>query len=224
MFGFAAVLSACGGGGGGGGTDAAGLAAAPGTSAAASGMSPDIAAWGDSMTATMAPNLQLLYGDRSVLNEGHVGWTSTQIAGAELADTAHRNWISIFWYGQNNDTEPERIKADVAASIAHLAPGNTRFVVLGVVNRADGTESRGTTRYDTIVRLNADLAAAYPANFIDIRAFLVSRYDANNAQDVADFNADVPPSSLRNDEIHLRNEGSLLVAQRVKQFIDAKGW
>jgi hypothetical protein len=35
---------------------------------------------------------------------------------------------------------------------------------------------------------------------------------------------DVLPSSLRYDEIHMRNEGSIIVAQRVSDVINAKGW
>jgi hypothetical protein len=41
---------------------------------------------------------------------------------------------------------------------------------------------------------------------------------------VIDHQNDVLPTSLRYDEIHLRNEGSIIVAQSVKQFIEAKGW
>jgi lysophospholipase L1-like esterase len=41
---------------------------------------------------------------------------------------------------------------------------------------------------------------------------------------VADAQNDVIPSSLRFDEIHLNNDGSVLVAAKVKEFLDAKGW
>jgi len=96
--------------------------------------------------------------------------------------------------------------------------------VLGVVNKAPPAESKGAPVYELIVNLNNELAQLYPQNYIDIRAWLVSHYDPNNAQDVIDHENDVPPSSLRHDEIHLENEGSVLVAERVKQFIDEKGW
>lgn len=175
------------------------------------------------MAAGTAPVLQLLYPDRTVFNGGFVGWTSSQVAAVELADTDHRTWISFFWWGHNNKSDPASTKADLAAAIAHLAPGNSHFIVLGLVNRAD-TEGAGTAAYNAINALNAELAATYPANYIDIRSWLVSRYNPNIAQDVADFNIDVPPSSLRYDEIHLRYEGWLAVSQRLQQFIAAKGW
>lgn len=134
------------------------------------------------------------------------------------------NWINVFWYGHNNDRDPTTIKADIAASIAHLAPGNTRFLVLSILNQAKPDEVKGTDGYATILQLNADLAALYPGNYVDVRAWLIAHYDTNNAQDVADFQSDVLPSSFRYDEIHMRNEGSVLVAQRVKQALDDKGW
>jgi hypothetical protein len=54
----------------------------------------------------------------------------------------------------------------------------------------------------------------------------VSHYNPSNAQDVIDFQNDVPPSSLRfpNDPIHLNNDASVLVAQNITDFINAHGW
>jgi len=202
-------------------------APAPSSSPASApvGLSPNIAAWGDSLTPAFAANLQLLYPGRTVYDGGVNGQTSTQIAARQLADTAGRNtWINVFWYGQNNVTQPAQIKADLAASIAALAPGNARFLVLSVVNEATPIASKGGADYATIVQLNAELGALYPQNFFDIRSYLVSLYDPTNAQDVADFASGDVPSSLRLDIIHLDNNGSVAVAKKVKELIDAKGW
>jgi hypothetical protein len=237
------VLDACGGGGGGGPAStvpdgSASLVPTPAPAPApapaptptpappspAIALSPNIAAWGDSLTPAFALNLQVLVPDRSVLNGGFLGFTSTQIAANQLADTEHTHWINVFWYGHNNQSDPVTIKADIAASIAHLSPGNRRFIVLGMLNEAKPEEIKGGALYPVILGLNADLAALYPDNYIDIRTWLVSHDDPSNPQDVIDFGNDVVPSSLRYDEIHLRNEGSVLVAQKVKAFIDAKGW
>ncbi len=214
------VVAACGGGGGGG--DIPG-AAEPGALAAAP--SSNIAAWGDSLTPPFALNLQLLYPDRTIYDGGVIGQTSNEIAAREMADQSGRHaWITVLWYGQNNDDAPEQIKADIAASVAALAPGNSRFIVLSVVNKAKPSEFRGAPAYDTIIRLNSELAAAYPRNYLDVRSYLVSQYDRSNPQEVADFQNDVVPSSMRYDEIHMRDSGSALVAKKVKEFIDAKGW
>lgn len=226
------VLGGCGGGGGSAG-NAENTGAAPGgTDSVASvqattpppGASRNIAFWGDSLTPPVAANLQMLYPDREVYDGGVDGETSAQIAARQLADTAHRAWLNVFWYGQNNPSDPARIKADIAASVAALAPGNHRFLVLAVVNQDKPAELRGGVVYEGLIRLNGELAALYPQNYLDMRAVLVAAYDPTSAQDREDFQNDVLPTSLRIDEIHLRNEGSLLVATKVKEFIDGKGW
>lgn len=226
-------VTACGGGGGGAvGTDAQATttssAAAPAPAPVAAPeppRTPNIAFWGDSMTPGVALRLQQRYTDREVYNGGVAGETSTQIAARQLSDTAGRNeWVNIFWYGQNNQTDPVQIKADLAASIAKLAPGNTRFLVLAVVNEAKPEESRGTPIHDTIVQLNNELAGLYPDHYLDVRTYLVNHYDPALAEDVANFQDDVPPRSLRYDEIHQNNEGADLVTEWLKGILDAKGW
>jgi hypothetical protein len=212
-----ALLASCGGGGG-GSVDTTGQG---GTAPVA--LSSNIAAWGDSLTPAFALNLQVLMPDRVVFNGGVPGETSTQVAMRLLADGDHRNWITIFWAGQNNEDQPAQIKADIAASLAALVAGNSRFIVMSVMNKA--SEPKGTPAYAVIMQLNAELAARYPNNYLDIRSMLVNRYDPNQPQDVIDFYNDVPPSSLRFDaEGHLRNEASLMVAAQVKQFIAQHGW
>jgi lysophospholipase L1-like esterase len=74
------------------------------------------------------------------------------------------------------------------------------------------------------MRSNAQLAAAYPDNYIDIHRILVNAYNPNDPQDVADFNNDITPTSLRFDRIHLNTAGCDLVAAQIKQFLAAKGW
>ena len=222
------ILGGCGGGAGGtagGGGVIAVPGPAPAPAPASPPASPNIAAWGDSLTPPFAANLQVLYPARVVFDGGMAGQTSTEISARQRADTSGRNaWINIFWYGTNNPTQPAQIKADIAASVAALAPGNDRFLVLGVVNKDRPEEIRGGAVYNTIVQLNKDLAAAYPDNYLDIRSYLVNHYNPSVPQDVIDFQNDVMPFSLRHDEGHLNNDGSVLVARRIQEFINAKGW
>ncbi|MEJ7930930.1 hypothetical protein WG922_13195 [Ramlibacter sp. AN1015] len=187
-------------------------------------MSRNIAMWGDSLTPQVAAGLRLLYADREIYNGGVNGETSGEIGGRHLADETHRDWINVFWYGHNNQTEADQIRADIAASVAHLEPGNDRFVVMSVVNQATSREVRGGTDYRGILALNESLAATYPQNYLDIRSYLVQQYDRDRPQDAADFANDVVPSSLRYDHIHLLVEGSRVVSRRLKAFIDEKGW
>lgn len=177
------------------------------------------------MVPAVAANLQLLYPGRTVHDGGVVGQTSSEIAARQqVAAGNHDTWINIFWYGHNNQTQSAQIKADIAASVATLAPGNTRFLVLAVVNQATAAEIRGGADYPSIIQLNNDLAALYPQNYLDIRAHLVNGYDPSNAQDAADFHNDVVPASLRFDHIHLNNQGSVRVAQKLREVIEAHGW
>ncbi|WP_201683815.1 SGNH/GDSL hydrolase family protein [Ramlibacter aurantiacus] len=186
--------------------------------------SPHIAAWGDSLTPRVAFTLAALYPARQVFDGGVNGETSGDILRRHRADNRHRDWINVFWYGHNNQTQADQIRADIAASVALLSPGNDRFIVMSVVNQATERENRGGADYRTILELNESLAATYPAHYLDIRSHLVQQADRSRWQDAADFDNDVVPRSLRYDHIHLNHDGSRVVAERLKRFIDAKGW
>lgn len=182
----------------------------------------NIAVWGDSMVPPLAANLQVLVPDRVVFDGAGIGENSTQVSARQLADTARHAWVSVFWMGHNNVLQPEQTKADLAASIASL--GHDRFVILSLINEDTPAGRKGGAEYNAVTQLNRDLAALYPNNFLDVRNPLVARYDPSLPQDVIDHANDVPPSSIRYDEIHLRNEGSVLVATLVRDFIVAHGW
>jgi lysophospholipase L1-like esterase len=232
------LVSACGGGGGGGAAPSAtgSVVSGGGTASPSDGsgpaptptpvhlnaLSPHVACWGDSITDLYWSSLQQVYPARQVYNGGVVGQTSMQIAARQTGDAAHKTWISVLWYGHNNYGK-DQVKADIAASIAALAPGNEAFVILSMLNWA-GSGNRGTQEYADTIRVNAELAAMYPDHYIDMRAHLVSLYDPGNAQDVQDHQNDLPPSSLRFDGIHLNDAGCNAVASKLKEFIDARGW
>jgi hypothetical protein len=185
--------------------------------------SPNIAFYGDSEVPFVALNLGVLVPDRVVFQGGAVAETSTQVAARVIADTDRHNWINVLWMGNFNSDDPPTIKRDIAASVAAL-PANAHYLVLGIMTEAVPEDYKGTAKWQSIVQLNSELAVTYPQNFIDIRSYLVGLYNPNNAQDVADFQHDVVPSSLRSDAGHLNNDGSVAVASKVKEFILAKGW
>jgi len=235
---MASVFAAGCGGGGGGSAEVTAAAPAPASGPAPGATStvaapatapgtPHIAMWGDSLTVPVALELSHVITDRQIFNGGAGGETSMQIAARQAANNAHRDWINIFWYGHNNvlhhpATAAEEIKRDLAASISRLAPGNSRFLVLSVVNNAESP--RGSERYRIVTQLNSELAALYPRNYLDIRSFMVAQYDPNNAQHRAEFEQDLPSSSLRFDLIHLTYYGSDLLAKWLKQQLAARGW
>ena len=243
-----AIFAGCGGGGGAESSPVAGAGTASGAGpatasssggASAAGAAPPsapaadrapIALWGDSHVTGFArdPNapgiavkLRDLAPGREVFDGGVEGETSTQIANRQVLDTAHDDWVAVFWYGGNNQTQPDTIKADLARSIASLAPGNTRFVVVSVTNQAG--EARGSANHQRILELNADLAAQYPLNFLDVRSHLVALRNPGRPQDVADAADDVIPS-LRADGVHLNHAGAQAAASALLAFIASKGW
>jgi hypothetical protein len=213
------IVSACGGGG------ASGDSAGTFTAATSSALSANIAVWGDSLTPGFAENLGAALPGRTVYDGGVGGQTSTEIAARMLADRSGRSdWINIFWMGTNNPDQPWQVKADIAACVAALAAGNDRFLVLPVFNLAVPAQYSGTALYATIMQLNAELAALYPQHYLDVRSYLESQFDPSNAQDVADVQNDLVPSSTRLEEIHLSYKGQEVVVQDVRDFINRKGW
>jgi lysophospholipase L1-like esterase len=238
----AGALAGCGGGGG--GSPVAGTASVPqavgiqqpsaatGSSAAASSGSSstptvaagtgsrNIACWGDSITNLYSPHLQQLYTDRQVYNGGVIGQTSAQINDRVQADTTHRDWLSIFWYGQN-DWYKDQVAANLAASIATLQPG-TKFIVVSMLNWA--TDLPGSSTYNAVLQANLAMSQTYAGNYVDMRSLLVSRYNPSLAQDVIDHNNDETPTSLRFDTIHPNDAGCGIIAATLRDFISTKGW
>ena len=183
--------------------------------------------WGDSITIPVAANLSVMVGSRTVFDGSGIGETSGQVAARALADTSRRTWIAVIWAGHNNIQlgSPGSVVPDITSMAKQLgASDGNRFVILSLNNAATASGIRGGADYNMVMQINAQLKAAFPNNYFDIRSALISHYNPASAQDVADFNNDVVPTSLRYDEIHLRQEGSSLAAQLIRDFIVAKGW
>jgi hypothetical protein len=190
-------------------------------------LSPNIAVWGDSITVPVSPNLQVLVPSRSVYDGSGIAQDSGQVAARAVSNANTRSWISIIWCGHNNVRlgTPGRVVSDIQFMVSQLAPANgNRFVIVSLMNEAVAAGVRGGAVWNTVTQINSQLQALYPANYIDIRAAVVAHYNPALAQDVQDFNNDLPPTSLRYDEIHFRQEGSAFVAGLLRDFIAAKGW
>lgn len=243
------LVVGCGGGGGGGSAGIAAPVAPAASTLAAASLPPvpsppvtaaanvppapttrSIALWGDSMLPGVARAYRYVASDRAVHDGGYPGETSMQVLGHQRETSDYRDWITVFWYGHNNvrldaSAAPAQVVRDMAASVALLTPGNNRFVVMSLVNNADEARA-GSPQYATVMEINRQLAAAYPNNYLDIRSFMVGRYDPSNPQQVADFQADVPSTQVREpgDPIHLSGAGSEIVGRRLLEFIASKGW
>lgn len=186
-------------------------------------MQPSIAVWGDSLALGLTNALQALYPTRATYMGGVGGQTSTQVAARMLADTSHRDWLTVIWAGRNNWTDPVTVKADIAAMVAALPHGH--YVVVGIINGDYSSEYTGTPGLATIEALNSNLATTYGSRFVEARAPLIAAADPASAQDAIDVAHGVPPTSMRGtDPLHLNAAGQAVVAGRVKAVFDANGW
>ena len=142
-------------------------------------------------------------------------------AGSPFLVDDHRGDINVIWAGRNdvNLNHTAQTIGNIARMTARADHG--RFIVLSILNGAG--EGRGTAKHETVVKLNRELAARFPDNFIDVREALVARA-GHKAVDQQDREADVVPSSLRVDDQHLSAEGYGIVAQQVAHFIGQRGW
>lgn len=190
-----------------------------------------IICWGDSLTAgsggtpyptDFATQYPLFY----VNNSGLGGDTSTQMLTRWQNDPAFRELPTIIWIGRNDilTTGKATILANIATIVSALeAIGNTKYLVLSVPNRDD--EQITSSHYISVLDLNADLATAYsPNHYYDIRSYLITQYNQNNATDVANHTDDIPPSSLRFDTVHYNSAGYLVIANKLRQVTASLGW
>lgn len=164
-----------------------------------------LAAWGDSLTSGLnevpyTVELANLTGF-TIYNGGVGGETSVQIKDRMLADPAKHAWPTLIWAGRNDSDNPQQVVASIGAMVAAL--GHSQYLVLATLNAAD--EGRGTYGYEKTIALNNQLAAAYGAHYLDVRAYLVAHADTGNDT--------IPPALHKpGDLLHLNAAGYALVA------------
>ena len=71
--------------------------------------------------------------------------------------------------------------------------------------------------YRLIVDLNRTLSERFGDRFVPVREILIDAYDPKNASDRVDFAHDVPPGSLRSDELHLNESGYRVLVEYLLQ-------
>lgn len=127
----------------------------------------------------------------------------------------------IFWMGRNNNARPHEVYADLLAAIEQIKALDARFLIVSVTN--GGGESLGNPYYYGTVNLNHFLRRQFPANFVDIRSALIRAAGASTA-DQTDRAADIPPSSLRSDNVHFNDAGQTLIANLLAAELARRGW
>ncbi len=131
--------------------------------------------------------------------------------------------IAVYWVGRNNYDAPDQVLADLQAMV--LRQTTDRWLVLAEHQTATATG----TEITAITTLNARLAAFAGRRFIDQRRYLISYGLADagitpTGQDTTDIAADVVPSSLRADGLHLNSSGYAVVAQLVLRRLLELDW
>ncbi|MER8403551.1 SGNH/GDSL hydrolase family protein [Mesorhizobium sp. M1307] len=138
----------------------------------------------------------------------------------------------VIWVGRNDrGINNWSVVANVRLMVARLRAAAKRFVILGIHNGTNyPDEWVGGIYYADLNKANAELAAAFPDNFFDVRRYLIDKglTDAAitpTATDLTNIANDVVPSSLLADGLHLTPTGYDLVAtQVVSRFFTPNGW
>jgi len=189
----------------------------------------NITCWGDSITENTAgangtsyPNvLKALYPSVGVKNKGVAGNTTAQVVTRFNADTGSWGDITVILTGYNYFQNKSLIMSGLASMVASLG-ANTKYLILTIPTGTN--DIAGTATYISQMDTNNTILATYPNNSYDMRSYLVSQYNPSIPQDVIDHGNDIIPSSLRLDFIHPNAACSILMANKIKEFIDAKGW
>lgn len=157
----------------------------------------------DAFGYTLAKNTGLRF-----FNFGVGGETSTQIKNRFIADSSNQKYPFIILAGTNNHTVPAIVLADIAEMVAYA--GHNRYLILSIVNNS--SEISGTAGHTEVLSVNSSLSSVYGTRYLDIRTALINSYNPLIPQDVIDFGNDIPPSSLRLDNVHFNDKANLIIA------------
>jgi len=127
----------------------------------------------------------------------------------------------ILWMGRNNSARPHETYAELKSAIRHIKAMNARFLIVSVTN--GGGESVGSPYYFGVINLNSLLRKEFPGEFVDVRTALIRSASAD-ANDQIDRAADIPPRSLRTDNVHFNDAGHQIIAEVLANELTLRGW
>ena len=193
-----------------------------GASAANMAYMTTVSCWGDSLTygtgGTPYPTALSAITGYNTINNGVGGYGSVPILNSFLAAPTQWPNLTIIWSGRNNYADTATILANIATMVADI--GHDGYLILSVINgNYVPYEAIGGDGYNLIISLNNQLSAIYGSKYLDVRSILVAAYNPSIPQDVTDHTNDIPPSSLRSDNLHLNTAGYALVASSIKTVI-----
>ena len=195
----------------------------------------EVAAWGDSLTqiyhdtgTSYVERVEQAGGDDIRINSWNMGVggdAASQVAARFNADSSKWGYVTIIYCGYNDYAllhPAGEAETAIASMVANLqAQGNNKFLVLSIPTGAG--ETIGSPGYNFIMSINAHLAASYPNNFFDMRAYLLTQGNGST-QDNTDVANGVVPSSLRYDTIHPTTGSTLLQGNKLYEVLLAKGF
>lgn len=107
----------------------------------------------------------------------------------------------LIWAGRNNASDGPQVESDVAAMVSAVQANTNCYLVMSILNgELDGPRGHSTA-YDDIISLNNYEAATYGSHYLDVRSAVIAAYNPANAADVLDYNNDIPPYSLRAQDL-----------------------
>ncbi|WP_130876414.1 SGNH/GDSL hydrolase family protein [Rhizobium leguminosarum] len=188
----------------------------------------NIVAWGDSFTenaflaaADRWPALLQTNFGRKVSNQGIGGQTSTQIATRANGDVRFIDRIRVIWAGTNGPTAGNTVLGDIQSMVDYQP--TTKFIILPSINSS--TEPSGSANYINKMSNNTAVQAAYPNNWLDVRAMLIAlQVPGGPYPDATALAGDYVGAALRTDALHWNAIGYAYVAQWIEDWIIAKSW
>lgn len=134
--------------------------------------------------------------------------TTGAITGGVPAGTLfplHSECINIFWMGRNNISQSMQVLYDTIGSVGYTDSLGQKNIILPDFN--SGVEPRGSAGYANVMLSNSMLKKQFPKLWceidgVDMRQNFIEHYNPAYAQDVSDYNNDIPPTSLKYDGLH----------------------
>ena len=144
--------------------------------------------------------------------------------------TPYQRNINILWAGRN-DTPKSGAYASIEATITRFEKIGAPFLVVGVMNTGD--EIIGTSGYNNVLALDAQIRARAPRNYVDMRGRMIREGLAlagitpTTADTTAIANDTFPPS-LQYDgdgyKLHLNQAGDAAAALIIQDELKQRGF
>ncbi|MGN1114328.1 MAG: hypothetical protein ACI4RC_04325 [Oscillospiraceae bacterium] len=139
--------------------------------------------------------------------------------------------ICIFWAGKNDTAFADKYIVDGTVDCIYSMTQrmqHKKFIVLPVFKSL--SQTKGTTGYSNITKINNKLSGLYPNNYLDIQSMLIEHgmEDGNltptEDDTTAIANDTLPPQLMASDGTHPNETCREIFAKYIYDFILEKGW